>query len=109
MCYNVIQSTLSLNYYNDHKEATNTYFLWVAIKEGYKSKGFNTLNNRYRRLLALKLSDFKDTLEYARKFKELHNEIRNMHEELRLNKNFLIFLFHTGLGKEHEDYFLHYT
>ena len=32
-----------------------------------------------------------------------------MHEELKLNENFLIFLFHIGLGKEHEDYFLHYT
>ena len=105
----MIQSTLGLNYHNDHKEATNAYFLWVAIKEGCKPKGSGTLNDRYRRLLALKLSDFKDASEYAGKFKELHNEIRNMHEELRLNENFLIFLFHTGLGKEHEDYFLHYT
>ena len=43
------------------------------------------------------------------KFKELHNEIRTIHEELRLNDAYLIFLFHTGLDKEHKDYFLHYT
>ena len=32
-----------------------------------------------------------------------------MHEELKLNENFLIFLFHTDLEKKHKDYFLHYT
>ena len=57
----------------------------------------------------LKLRDCKDASEYAGKFKEIYNDIRNMYEGLRLNENFLIFLFHTGLGKDHEDYFLHYT
>ena len=32
-----------------------------------------------------------------------------MHKELKLNENFLIFLFHIELRKKHEDYFLHYT
>ena len=106
---NAIKSTLGVNYYNDHKGSSNACFLWIAIKQGCKPKGSGTLNDRYRRLLDLKLSDFTSASEYAGKFKETHNDIRNMHEELRLNENFLIFLFHTGLGKEHEDYFLHYT
>lgn len=67
------------------------------------------LNYRYRRLLALKLHDCKSVSEYAGKFKELHNDIVNINERLRLNENLLIFLFHRGLGKEHEDYVLHYT
>ena len=106
---NIIESTLGINYYNDHKDSLNACFLLLAIRQDCKPKGSGTLNDRYLRLLALKLSDFKDASEYAGKFKEIHNDIRNMHEELRLNENFLIFLFHTGLGKEHEDYFLHYT
>ena len=57
-CCNAIQSTLGLNYYNDHKGSINAYFLWVAIQQGCKPRGSGSLNNRYRRLLALKLSDF---------------------------------------------------
>ena len=49
----------------------------------------------------LKLRDCKDASKYIGKFKELHNEIRDMHEGLRLNENFLVFLFYTGLGKDH--------
>ena len=107
--YNAIQSTLGLNYYNNHKDITNAYFLWIALKEGCKPKGSGTLNNRYYRLFALKLSDYKDASEYARKFKVLYNDIYNMHEENRLCENVLIFLFHTSLRKEHEDYFQHYN
>ena len=62
------------------------------------------LNNRYRRLMALKLHDCKSASEYVGKFK-VHNDIVNMHELLGLNETFLIFLFHTGLGKEHDEYF----
>ena len=106
---NSMTSCLGTNYYNDYKDFTNACFLWVAIKENCKPKGSGSLNDRYRQLMDLKLKDCKDASEYAGKFKELHNEIRNMHESLRLNENFLVFLFHAGLGKEHEDYFLHYS
>lgn len=109
VCCNAILSTLGVNYYSDHKDADNAYFLWIAIRQGCKLKGSGSLNDRFRRLSLLKLSDCKNASEYAGKFKELHNEIRTIHEELRLNDAYLIFLFHTGLGKEHEDYFLHYT
>ena len=79
--------------------------MWIALKEGCKPKGSGTLNNRYYRLFALKLSDYKDASEYAGKFKALYNDIYNMHEENRLYKNVLIFLFYIGLGKEYKDYF----
>ena len=32
-----------------------------------------------------------------------------MYKELKLNENFLIFLFYTKLRKEYKNYFLHYT
>ena len=59
--------------------------------------------------MALKLHDCKSASEYAGKFKELHNDIVNMYDQSALNESFLIFLFHRGLGKEHEDYVLQYT
>ena len=62
------------------------------------------LNDRYRRLIALKLHDCRSVSEYARKFKELHNDILNISERLRLEENVLIFLFHRGLGEQHESY-----
>lgn len=105
---NAIRITLGTNYYNDLRGYINAAFMWIAVKEACKSRGSDTLNNRYRRLLDLKLSDFKDVSEYARKFKETYNEIRNIYERLKLNDNFLIFLFYTGLGKEYKNYFLYY-
>ena len=67
------------------------------------------LNDRYRRLIAIKLHDCKSVSKYAQKFKELHNDILNMSECLRLEENFLIFLFHRGLGNQHESYVTKYT
>ena len=32
VCYNVILSTLEVNYYSDHKNTNNVYFLWIVIK-----------------------------------------------------------------------------
>ena len=53
--------------------------------------------------MALKLQDCKRVSEYAGKFKELHNDIVNLNEGLRLDENLLIFLFYRGLGKENEN------
>ncbi len=102
-------SRLGINYYNNYKDQTNIYFLKVAIRALYKLKGSSTLNNRYRRLLSLKLRDYKDISEYTRKFKEIYNDIRNMYKTLRVDKNLLIFLFYTSLRKEYKDYFTRYT
>ena len=52
-----------------------------------------SLNNRYRRLLIFKLSDFKNTSKYIEKFKKIYNDIRNIYKKLKLNKNFLFFYF----------------
>ena len=32
VCYNVILSTLKVNYYSDYKNTNNVYFLWIVIK-----------------------------------------------------------------------------
>ena len=109
MYYNVILSTLEVNYYSDHKNTNNVYFLWIVIKQGCKLKGFNSLNDRFRRLSLLKLNDYKNVFEYAEKFKELHNKIRTIYKKLRLNDVYLIFLFHIELNKEYKNYFLYYT
>ena len=109
MCCNVILSILEVNYYSDYKNTNNVYFLWIVIRQNYKLKGSNSLNNRFRRLSLLKLSDYKNVFEYAEKFKELHNKIRTIYKKLRLNDVYLIFLFYIELDKEYKNYFLYYT
>ncbi len=59
--------------------------------------------------MTLKLSDYTNIIQYTKKFKKLYNKIRNIYKELRLNENFLIFLFYIGLDKAYKDYFLYYT
>ena len=103
-------SYLGINYYNDYKGyATNVCLLQEAIKVGYKPKGLGTLNNLYCQLLTIKLQDCATITKYTRKFKELYNDIINIYIRVGFNKNLLIFLFYTSLGKQYKDYFLTYT
>ena len=89
--------------------AANACLLWEAIKVGCKPKGSGTLNNLYCQLLTIKLQDCVTVAKYAGKFKELYNDIVNMYARVGFNKNLLIFLFYTSLGKQYKDYFLTYT
>ena len=83
-------------------------FYKLLFNKVNKLKGFKILNNRYYCLLALKLSDFKDTSKYIKKFKKIYNDIRNIYKKFKLNENFLIFLFYIKLRKEYKNYFLYY-
>ena len=106
---NAIISRLGNNYINDFEGETNAYKLWHGIVRDCKPKGSGTLNDLYRRLNTLTLASCKDAADYGGQFKNTHNEIMNINPKLQLETNYLIFLFHTGLGKEYQDYFTTYT
>lgn len=106
---NAIISRLGTNYINDFENETNAYKLWNGIDKDCKPAGSGTLNDFYRRLDTLTLASCKDTTDYTGQFKNTHNEITNIHSKLRLETNYLIYRFHTGLGKEYQDYFTNYT
>ena len=74
-----------------------------------KPKGSDTLNDLYRELLKLELVQCKDAVDFATKLKSVHTDITNLSPALKLETNFLTFLFHTGLGKGYDAYFTHYT
>lgn len=90
------------NFFADHEDVENAHILWEALKTDNKPAGSGTLDDLYRQLLKLDAADF------AARLKSLHNEITSMSAYLRLETNYLIFLFHTGLGKAYEGYFTHY-
>ena len=106
---NAIHSRLGSNLIADYRHERNFATLWSSIQTNCKPKGSGTLNDLYRRLLKLNLGSAKSATEYAGKFKHLHLDITEMAPNLCLETNFLIFLFHTGLGREYEQYFTHYS
>ena len=59
-------------------------------------------------MLRLDLNQSKDASDYTVRLKGLYTDITNMSPYLKLETNFLIFLFHTGLGKAYDGYFTHY-
>ena len=67
------------------------------------------LNDLYQRLITHSLGSCKDAADYADRFKSIYDDVRNIHSKLQLETNSLIFLFHTGLGKEYQDYSITYT
>ena len=106
---NAIFSVLGTNYVNDFENETNAHKLWNGIVRDCRPKGSGTLNDLYRRLDTLTLASCKDAADYAGQFKNTHNEITNIHSKCHMNTNFLIYRFHTGLGREYQDYFTTYT
>ena len=108
LAVNAIQSRLGNNNMTDVEDISNAHTLWETVLGNNKSKGSGTLNDLYRQLLKLDLSSCKDTSDYAARLKGIHTDITNMSPALKLETNFLIFLFHTGLGKSNEAYFTHY-
>ena len=85
-----------------HAKTPNIFFhsdTWPSFQTKRLRKSFSSVLP-----ITLKLYDCKSVSEYARKFKELHNDILSIHERLRLEENFLVFLFHGGLGKQHQSY-----
>ena len=82
--------------------------MWEAIQKENKPKGSNTLNDLYRQILRLDLNQSKDASDYTARLKGLYIDITNISPYLKLETNFLIFLFHTGLGKAYDGYFTYY-
>ena len=105
---NTIQSRLGNNNIIDVEDISNIYTLQEIVLRNNKFKGFGTLNNLYRQLLKLDLTSYKDTLDYATRLKGIYIDIINILLALRLETNFLIFLFYTNLGKSNKAYFTYY-
>ncbi len=106
---NAIKSRLGDYYFYDFKNEKNAYKLWSGIDRDCKPTGSGTLNNLYRRLDTLTLASCKDETDYACQFKSIYNDILDINPNFQRGPNFLIFLFHTGLGIEYQDYFTTYT
>ena len=106
---NAIVSRLGLYYICDFENETNACKLWNRINKDCKPAGLATMNDLYRRLVNHSLGSCKDAADYIGQFKSIYNDILSIDPKLQLEPNFLIFLFHAGLGKEYQDYLTTYT
>ena len=96
---NAIVSRLGNYYYYDFEKETNAHKLWNGIAKSCKPAGSVMLNDLYRRLTTLKVRSCNDEADYARQFRTIYNEILATNPKLKLETNFLTFLFYNGLGK----------
>ena len=106
---NAIVSRLGTSYAYDFENETNAYKLWNRILRSCKPAGLVTLNSLYRRLLTHSLGSCKDAVDYTGQFKSIYKDILYIDPKFQLQPNFLIYLFHTGLGQEYQDYVTTYT
>ena len=106
---NAIVSRLGTSYAYDFENETNAYKLWNRIVRDCKPAGLETLNDLYRRLMTHSLGSCKDAADYTGQFESIYKDILYITPNFQLQPNFLIYLFHTGLGEEYQDYFTAYT
>ena len=99
---NAIVSRLGNYYYYVFEKEINAHKLWNGIAKDCKPAGSVMLNDLYRRLTTLKVGSCNDEADYARQFRTIYNEILDTHPKLKLEINFLTFLFYNGLGKGHQ-------
>ena len=109
LAINSVQYSLGRNYAEDYEGYDNAYTLWTAIASACKLKGSGTLNDLYRQLIQVDLRSCDGASDYIAKFKSILTSIHLISPALKLETNFLIFLFHTGLGKPHNQYYTNYT
>ena len=69
------------------------------MKIDYRFKDINNFNNYYTYPFKLRLSDFKISIKYIKKFKKIYNKIYNIYNNLYIFENLFIFLFYIGLEK----------
>lgn len=82
LAVNIIQNRLGNNLLADLESETNAYVLWEAVLNENKPKGSGTLNDLYRQLLKLDLSQCKDASDYAARLKAVHIDIINISPHL---------------------------
>ena len=109
LAINSIQYSLGRNYAEDYEGYNNAYTLWTAIAVACKLKGLGTLNNLYRQLIQVDLRSYDGASDYIAKFKSILTFIHLISPVFKLETNFLIFLFYTGLGKAQNQYYTNYT
>ena len=109
LAINSIQYSLGRNYAEDYEGYNNAYTLWTAIAVACKLKGLGTLNNLYRQLIQVDLRSYDRASDYIIKFKSILTSIYLISPAFKLETNFLIFLFYTGLSKAQNQYYTNYT
>lgn len=97
------------NAYNDIEDLTNASTAWKLLEETFKPRGSGFLNDTFQKLHTLTLADCKSPVDYVLQFRSIVNELRNFSGKLRLDENWLIYLFLSNLGPEHSSYFETYA
>lgn len=104
LAYITILSRLGPYYICDYRYETNAHKIWNGIAKDCKPAGSVALNNLYQRLTTLSIRSCQDEADYTRRFKIIYNHILAISPALRLEANFLTFLFYYGLGKGDESH-----
>ena len=97
------------NAYNDIEEIVNASDAWKLLETNFKPRGSGFLNDAFQKLLSLTLSDCKNAADYVSQFRSVVNDLKNFSSNLKLNENFLIFVFQSNLDPDHAAYFETYA
>lgn len=105
----VLRLVIDRNAYSDIEDMTNISEAWKLLETNFKPRGSGFLNDSFQKLLSLTLADCKSLADYVLQFRNIVTELKNFSTKLKLDENFLIFLFQSNLGSKHASYFEMYA
>ncbi|MCJ1471243.1 hypothetical protein MMC07_009891, partial [Pseudocyphellaria aurata] len=97
------------NAYSDIEDLTNASEAWNLLEKSFKPRGAGFLNDTFHKLQHLSFTDCTGPADYVLQFRTIVNELRNFSGKLKLDENWLIYLFLSNLGSEHSAYFETYA
>ena len=81
------------NAYNNIEEITNAFEAWTILETNFKPRGSGFLSNTFQRLLNLTLANCQSSADYVFQFHNVVNKLKSFSTKVKLDENFLIFLF----------------
>ena len=99
-----IKNRLGLDVYTIVQDENDAQTILNTIKKKYKPEGTGVYAELIHQLHGLTLESSKDIAEYTRKFREVSNELKSLHNDVALPEPYLCHLFFTGLGEAYQTF-----
>lgn len=88
------------NAYSDIEDMTNVSEAWKLLETNFKPRGSGFLNDSFQKLLNLILANCKGSADYVLQFRDIVTKLKNFSTKLKLDENFLIFLYQSNLDRK---------
>ncbi len=97
------------NAYTDIENITNANSAWKILEENFKPRRSGFLNDTFGKRDNMTLGECTSPSDSASNFRQIVNQLQSFSSSMKLDKNWLIYRFHTNLGTKFSSYFERYS